>query len=68
MFGWFDRNRTPADGNEWKCQFLDLAGTDFYAVVSPWRSVRPVLHWVAVERKWLGSQLSSIRAWSICFA
>ena len=51
MFSWFDRTREPADGNEWKCQFLELAGTEFWAVAGPWGSGRPVFYSVAVERK-----------------
>lgn len=51
MFGWFNRTREPVDGYEWKCQFLDLAGTEFWAVVGPWGSGRPVFYSVAVERK-----------------
>jgi hypothetical protein len=51
MFGWFNRTREPVDRNQWKCQFLDLAGTEFWAVVGPWGSGRPAFYSVAVERK-----------------
>jgi hypothetical protein len=48
---WLNRAREPGDGNEWKCQFLDLVGTEFHAVVGPWGSGRPAFYSVAVERK-----------------
>jgi hypothetical protein len=51
MFGWFNRVSEPADGREWKCQFLDLPGTEFRAVAGPWGSGCPVYYSVAVERK-----------------